>query len=128
MTLIRDRYAEQGIFGTLRAEGISFQTLERAYPIPGGFRPKLPTGEYQCVRGMHRLTRGEPFETFEIIGVKGHWGILFHVGNYNQDSSGCVLLGLRREGNAITGSRLAFFDFMNYLKGVDQFTLTVVGG
>ncbi len=115
-------------------------TLEHAY-VTGhdeaglaSFAAKLPEGTYTCVRGTHQLHNSSPFQTFEVTGVPGHTGILFHVGNYNSDSDGCVLLGRRliqdesgttRSGSMLSGSRLAFDAFMARMEGVDSFTLVV---
>ncbi len=115
----------EGIFGVLMVGSTEFACLEHAYPQPdGGYKPKLQPGTYVCVRGQHRLDSG-PIETFEITGVPGHSGILFHYGNYNRDSNGCVLVGKEREGDMITLSRTAFQNFMDLLKGVDSFNLIV---
>ncbi len=76
---------------------------------------------------MHRLHgMTEDFETFEIRGVPGHTGILFHWGNYNQDSDGCVLLGSARNGDMIVNSREEFANFMELQKGINNFELVVV--
>lgn len=71
------------------------------------------------------------FQTFEIMDVPGHDNILFHWGNYNKDSEGCVLLGKAEVSQAngqhmITSSKETFDIFMKYLAGVNEFTLTVV--
>lgn len=82
-----------GIFSDLfqgLGTGLELTTLEHAYPIRNresiDYAPKIPNGIYTCVRGMHQLEHGWPFETFEVTGVAGHSGILFHIGNFNADS------------------------------------------
>ncbi len=132
LKLERSQFREDGIFGQLFDEkGAELAvTLEHAYPDGGDFWPKLPDGEYKCRRGTHKLPNAAlPFETFEILGVPGHRGILFHVGNYNRDSDGCVLVGryVIPIGNsqAISASRLVFEDFMDFLDGVNEFSLKV---
>ena len=120
--LNRKRCAPDGIFGELADESgdrIAF-TLEHSYDSV----PKLPPGTYQCLRGTHTLHSGL-IETFEITGVPGHTGILFHYGNFNDDSDGCVLLGEGQAGNMITYSREAFTQFMVLCDGLDSFTLFV---
>lgn len=99
MVLIRTDFREDGIFGILMhaEDGANFEcrTLEHSYGQNGhGWRPKLPPGQYICVKGMHTLDHHpQPFEAFEVMGVPGHHGILFHIGNFNNDSDGCILLG-----------------------------------
>ena len=72
----------------------------------------------------------KPFETFEVMGVPKCTGILFHVGNYNHDSEGCILvgenLGVANGKLMLTRSRLAFQRFMRELSSVKEFTLVVV--
>jgi hypothetical protein len=102
-------------------------TLEHAYENDGEYYPKIPSGSYSCQRGMHQLAgMAQPFETFEITGVIGHTNILFHAGNYNKDSEGCVLLGTTLGIDMILNSREAFQNFMITQENVDEFTLEVI--
>lgn len=122
-----------GIFSELRSiDGETlFHTLEHAYNDGlGAMVPKLPDGVYKCIRGIHRLAHMSlPFETFEITEVPGHDHMLFHVGNFNFDSDGCVLIGsgsIQLNGHqALTRSREAFKSFMDLQTGYDEFELTV---
>lgn len=132
LKLVRNSFGQGGIFGTLiridTGETIAV-TLEHAYVgtnEPISYVPKLPPGEYLCVKGMHQLAHmNQPFETFEIIDVPGHSNILLHVGNTNDDSEGCVLLGCSQSGNMILESRKAFEAFMQLQVYCDVFKLVV---
>ena len=89
-------------------------------------------GEFNCVRGIHQLSgAAQPFETFEITGVPGHTGLLFHPGNTEMDSSGCVLLGMAfgelTGVPAVLNSKIACDQFMNLQAGKDSCLLTVTG-
>ena len=133
MTLTRNPgdFLPSGIFGVLSSQDNSLElaTLEHAYLQPdASWAPKIPVGTYTCVRGLHRLDgMTSDFETFEITNVQGHTNILFHTGNYNNDSAGCVLVGLQQVNNVkIIGSRIAFGQFLALQAGVDQFNLTVI--
>jgi hypothetical protein len=130
MTLFlkREESREDGIFSVLDdASGkVLFYTLEHSY----AGNPKLYSGTFKCIRGMHRLEgMTHSFETFEITGVTGHSNILFHAGNWNKDSSGCVLLGLgiaqSPQGQMITGSKQAFAEFIELTKSLDTFYLVI---
>lgn len=130
MDLFLKRYPADpdGIFGVLYdPEGVEIcETLEHNFDGCACVRP----GRYRCVRGPHRLKVGGPvFETFEVTGVPGHTGILFHVGNYNRDSKGCILVGdamlATPSGDILTGSRNAFSRLMQVQHGVDEFFLTI---
>lgn len=134
LTLKRDPAHLYGVFGRMLDESGAqlFYTLEHAFPDGnGGFAAKLSPGVYQCRRGTHRLAHGGPFETFEVLGVPPFQGatvtgVLLHVGNYNRDSDGCVLLGkLFSPSWCILDSRDAFSEFMSLQDGLDAFTLTV---
>lgn len=133
LSLNRFEYNEDGIIGHLVDEDGKYvaYTLEHAYLNTGvDFEPKVPRGTYTCKRGQHTLhSVPNGFETFEILNVPGHTGILFHPGNYNNDSDGCVLLGTALlqtgSGKMITSSRLAFQGFMALQEGIDKFQLTV---
>lgn len=133
LTLKRNKSGPDGIFGTLSDDSGQFVkvTLEHAYLEGTEDAPKIPDGNYTCVRGQHQLPgMAAPFTTFEITGVPGHSKLLFHTGNYNRDSKGCVLLG-ETEANIhgvtiITGSRIAFQAFMTLQEGIDEFQLTVL--
>lgn len=117
-----------GIFGELvSSQGTVYAaTLEHAYPDGDGWAPKIPSGTYRCMRSMHRLHgMTEDFETFMIMGVEGHSNLLFHWGNWNQDSDGCILLGAKRTGNMVIDSKVTFAKFMAIQKGLDEFDLTV---
>lgn len=130
LTLTRNNFLRIGIFGELSfPDGTVLQTLEHAYPEDSGrYSPKIPPGTYTCKRGMHQLEHSPaPFETFEILGVPGHTNILLHIGNRNEDSAGCILLGstLQLNMGIICASKQAFDKFMELEQGVDEFTLTV---
>lgn len=130
LILVRKQKQFSGIFGSLfddEHEVLLFETLEHAYSLNNGyFMPKLPYGSFRCVRGLHHLgVRQIPLETFEIIGVPGHSGILIHPGNTNNDSEGCVLLGLARKGDTILHSQAAFHAFMELQKDCDTFELLI---
>jgi len=131
MKLVREVFSKDGILGKLYDdEGDQIAvTMEHSY----NSLPKLQAGVYRCQRGMHSLhSNPKPFETFEIMDVPNHTGILFHVGNYNDDSNGCVLIGRACIGSAkgcmLTSSQATFQRFMLDLDGVDSFMLTVMDG
>lgn len=126
LVLSRDLYREDGVFGDLiSGDGnLSLLTLEHSY----GLLPKIPKGNYICKRTIWHK-KGIP--TFEIIGVPNVTRALFHTGNKEQDSEGCVLLGLARiEGNdgimMITNSKMAHERFMEHFEGVNEFPLTIL--
>jgi len=129
LTLTRESHNEWGIISSLIDDSMKQHavTLEHAFLQPDGtYAPKIPPGTYTCILGTHQLDHGGPQQLYEITGVPGHSGILFHKGNYNQDSDGCVLLGKSVDmiDKCIVSSAAAFDDFMTMQAG-KPFTLTV---
>jgi hypothetical protein len=97
----------------------------------GEWLPKIPNGTFTCVRGIHYLHSG-PVDTFEILGVKGHSGLLIcHIGNFPQaNSNGCVLSGRQISTMAngdqfITASKETYKAYIARLAGVTEFDLVV---
>ena len=154
LTLTRTAYTPNGVFGVLTGEGglKLADTLEHAYaaddPRSGPNclqdQPKLPVGTYTCVKGTHTLDHHPlPFQAFEVTGVPGHTGILFHIGNYNNDSDGCILLGQYLESienvpfpsipqavptvhRMLIHSADTFNAFMTVMQNIPTFTLVVI--
>lgn len=129
LTISRKEFKSTGIFSVLQdTDGnVIAHTLEHAYQSDtGDWLPKIPNGSYTCVRGPHRLHGMDAdFTTFEITGVEGHTNLLFHAGNFNRDSEGCILVGDQQVNDMVTNSKVTFAKFMQIQNGVDQFTLTV---
>jgi hypothetical protein len=127
--LTHTRFCSDGIFGELKKFDGTFvaYTLEHSYDN----KPKLTNGNYTCVRGPHKLHgMTNPFITFEIMGVPDFngvpvTGVLFHWGNYNKDSEGCVLMGASEAPTMIGTSVQTWTAFMASMSGIDSFNLTV---
>ena len=120
--LIRFPSLPEGAFGALLQDGFPFAfTLERTF----GQEVKIPKGLWPCQSTY--FYRGG-YDTYEIL-IPDHSRILFHKGNWEEDSEGCVLLG-RRSGflkgrPAVLESGLAFDEFMRRSRGRLRFTLLV---
>ena len=96
----------------------------------------IPPGTYLC-RRIDSPTFGE---TFEVTGVPNRSAILFHSGNTEEDTQGCILVGKRfgvlqvldedrgakAHKLATLQSRDAFGEFMAFFKGVDEWLLEIV--
>lgn len=116
--------------------------VTRAVKQPDGtYRPIVRAGVFECVRGIHYLQKDSgpliELETFEVTGVHGHGGIVFHWGNFGSDSKACFCTGRKvtrieqdRDGvdgpdEMVTESRASFAAFMAAQVGVDRFQLIV---
>jgi len=126
--VVRVAVREPGAFGVLLHQGIPFATtLERTYPLPGGEQHvKIPEGLWTCVRT--RYLRGG-YSTYEVAKVPGHSRLLFHKGNVEQDSEGCVLVGsgygVLLSQPAVVQSAAGFAEFMRRAAGIEHFVLRV---
>jgi hypothetical protein len=132
LTLTRKSYNSWGIISDLTDDTgkLIAVTLEHAFPSDVGrayYLPKISAGTYQCVLGTHQLDHGGPQQLYEVTGVRDHSGILIHIGNFNRDSDGCILLGeaVSETLQSISNSTNTFNDFMK-MQGGQPFILTVV--
>ena len=132
-TLSRRQLRPDGIFSDLTDDSgqLIAYALEHAYEnADGTWAPKIPSGTFTCQLGPHRLHgMTQDFQTYEITGVSGHSNLLFHWGNWNADSEGCILLGEAiahsAQGQMVTNSRATFSSFIAGLGGDETFTLVV---
>ena len=85
----------------------------------------IPTGIYLC----KRIDSPRFGETFEVTDVEGRTHILFHSGNVESQTKGCILLGnmlTEYKGEpAVLNSNKTVKKFMEVLSGIDSFSLNV---
>jgi hypothetical protein len=112
-----------GCFGVLLDNEVPFAvTLERTYD---NGHTKIPAGIHRCQRS--RYNKGG-YDTFE-IEIEGHSRILFHKGNTELHSEGCILVAESfamfgdKPGIAMSGE--GFGEFMKRAGSIDNFMLTV---
>jgi hypothetical protein len=115
-------------FGVLlREDGVPFAvTLERQWRNNAKGESCIPVATYaNCVR----VDSPKFGDTFEVTGVPGRDKILFHKGNIDDDSHGCILVGEQfdpvKGEDGILASQDGFAEFLTLLKGIDTFTLIV---
>ena len=129
LTLQRTQIDSTGCYGILKAEDVSFLavTLEHAYNNgQGSYTPKIPANTYTCIVGEHQLAGASgPEELYELQDVPNHTNILIHAGNWENNSSGCILVGQSKQGNMITNSRATLEKIMK-LQNEEPFELTVL--
>lgn len=147
-----DDYTEHGVFGALlladdRGPVLGLATLEEEWLDNETNISCIPNGTYLCRRTVyHKKQRNRDpwwsqfdYQTFEITGVDGRDRLLFHIGNTEEDTQGCVILGTdagqfevedeegggRMVKRGVAHSKTAFKMFMDALRGIDEFTLVV---
>jgi len=63
------------------------------------------------------------------MNVPDRYKILFHAGNFEEDTEGCILLarkfGVLKAARAVLNSGETFKQFMGAMVGVDKFQLTI---
>ena len=123
VTIVRLEESEEGALGSLLIDGKLFcTTLEPDANDPEKFQ--IPPGKYQC----RRFHGWRWKNTFEIL-VEGHEALLFHAGNEELHTEGCILLGRQpsylRGNRAILNSQQTFEHFLRKLEDVDEFTLYI---
>jgi hypothetical protein len=127
--LVRVAYIEDGTFGVLFDENTPFcLTLEREWKDNRRGESCIPLGIYSC----SRIISPKFGNTFKVRNVEGRSHILFHKGNLEDDSHGCILLGEEygryKDKIAILSSGRAFNEFWGRLKGLMNFELEVKDG
>ena len=124
--LIRISDIDDGTFGVFLDYDIPFcLTLERRWLDNKRGESCIPWGNFIC----QRVQSPKFGETFQVLDVPGRSGILFHKGNINDDSHGCILLGEQFEPingkNGILASGKAFQEFMQRTHSIDNFVLKI---
>ena len=125
LTLKRIAHTRDGTFGVLLDSNPFALTCEREWLDNKSDVSCIPTGEYIC-RRVNSLRFGN---TFEVMFVKGRTNILFHSGNTEDDSKGCILVGEEfgevNGKTAVLSSKKGFAEFLERLKDVDEFILII---
>lgn len=124
--------AEYGAFGVLCNYGVPFAvTLERTYEEPGEPVVKIPPGTWLCTQTIFHHGQPKPYATFE-VHIFGHSRLLFHKGNIERHSDGCILVAesfALLPPNATPGvsqSAAGFIEFMERCGDRQSFELVVV--
>jgi len=109
-------------------------TLERPWLDNKSSISCIPTGTYHCLRCSnspdYAFGNSPQFgDTFQVYQVPGRSKILFHKGNIDDDTHGCILLGEQYQPlgdeSAILSSKAAFNEFKKLTNGLDEFILIV---
>jgi len=124
LKLIRLEQTTQGALGAVVLNGEYFCS----FLMPDAFDYKkyqIPSGRYLCRR--YHGTKWT--DTFEIV-VPGHTALLFHAGNVEAHTEGCIILGQypgKLKGNrAVLNSGTTFKNFMRRMEHVEEFYVNIV--
>jgi hypothetical protein len=127
LTIKRIGEGKYGTFGVILFDDVPFAlTLERPWLDNQKGISCIPSGLYKC----KRVDSPKFGDTFEVEHVPMRTHILFHKGNLDDDSHGCILIGEQYEylkgDPAILASKKGFNEFKAKLSDVDEFTLYIM--
>lgn len=91
----------------------AFRTLEPRADQSNGKPYCIPEGTY------HAVVYNSPRHGMDVVlleGVEGFSDIEIHIGNFPQDTEGCILVGEYAEEDAVMNSALAFNQMMHKVK------------
>ena len=109
--------------GEITEGAFSLCTLENPWKDNQPNVSCIPTGDYTC----QRVISPKYGNTFEVLWVEDRTHILFHYGNWEKNTKGCILLGLdSNDKDMIMDSRKAVNKFLEHTKYVDEFELEIV--
>ena len=139
LTLTRTESVADGTFGLLRVSpSLLLHTLEDDWRDNQRSESCIPAGVYLLERTIYRK---HGYETFVVTGVPNRDRILIHPGNTEEDTMGCILVGLRQGTirvpkdedtdapdiwkRGVVASQEAFRRFMRAMANVDEAELTI---
>jgi len=127
LTIRRIATGPHGTFGCLKYKDIPFAlTLEREWLDNAQGISCIPSGSYIC----ERVDSPKFGDTFEVKNVPNRTHILFHKGNLDEDSRGCIIIGEQfgelKGAPAVLSSKAGYKEFHKILKDVDIFRIIIV--
>jgi len=126
LTRLEENY-QYGTFGVLSIDDEVFcVTLEPPDELNKTGQSSIPAQQYTC----KRYSSDRYNTTFQIMNVPGRTKVLFHAGNFKENTEGCILLarkfGVLKYARAILNSGDTFKQFMEKMQGINEFRLTIV--
>ena len=137
--IVIDRFlpSSHGTFGVIQLDNFVLFTLEEEWKDNLAFESCIPANTYEI--RLVKYHKGG-FMTYEVMDVPGRTHIKFHPGTTEEDTAGCILLGMklgvfavardeetgqRAKKLAVLKSRIAFERFMAHMGGVRKATLEI---
>jgi hypothetical protein len=108
LLIIRDTFTEESTLGKLYLNGeLMCDTLENPYINNEKNISCIPDGQYKVRIRVARESATRDYVHLLVQEVPNRSYILFHRGNTAKDTRGCVLVGLERQQDLVSNSRLA---------------------
>lgn len=126
MRLVRVSSTSEGTFGVLELGGYPFcVTLENPWLNNEPFVSCIPKGQYN----LRRVESPKFGDTFEVADVEGRSHVVFHEGNTQIDTHGCILLGknfgMLHGAYAIMSSVPTREQFMTQMRGLNELIINI---
>jgi hypothetical protein len=117
---------KEGTFGALTLDGQPICLTLEAYSRDNTINVScVNSGQYIC----KRINSPKYGDVFEVTNIQNRTNVLFHWGNWDDDTKGCILLGeeyiVLDNRWAVGSSKKAFNEFMKKLKDESEFILTI---
>lgn len=97
----------------------------REKKVPG--QTAIPFGRYRVTLKVKspKYSKRKAYEKIDgylprLLEVPGYQGVLIHIGNYPQDTEGCILVGYNTKKGAVMNSTQAFWKLYDLLKAADD--------
>ena len=135
MRLTRYGYTPMGTFGEIELpNGARLQTVELPWRGNEQSVSCIPSGTYALRKRLSgvvkRSSGGKYSQGWEVTSVPGRTYIMVHVANTIDDLEGCIgvgaALGFVAGKWAVTSSAVAFDEFMDALRGQNEWLLEIV--
>ena len=108
LLLIRDTFSKVSTLGELFLNGERMcDTLENPWIDNQRNISCIPRGEYKVRLRLPRESATRDYLHLLVEDVENRSYILFHRGNFPKDTSGCILVGLGSQQDAVNNSTLA---------------------
>lgn len=110
---------DRGLISSMSKEEISNKKIKHQTAIPYGrytITLKVVSPKYQ-VKSKYKFTNGR---MPRLLSVPGFEGILIHPGTTQEDSSGCLIVGLNKQVGRVTDSFATFQKLWNILEQANK--------
>lgn len=85
----------------------------------------IPQGEYRVTKRPASASAKYKYDHLQVQNVLNRDAILFHVGNYPKNTTGCILVGETKQADFVGASKKAFGNLMQKLKPYQEIKLKV---
>ena len=127
LELVRLEESEQGTFGVLKINKEVFCcTLEPKDEENAPSISSIPAQQYIC----RKYSSQRHPNTYEVTSVPDRTSVLFHKGNIDEHTQGCILLGQYfgklRGDRAVLNSGETFDEFIRRMDNAEELHLTII--